>query len=134
MEHILSEEDKQALEKLMNKIKPEWKHLRAVIGSLDPNPRKTYLDFLSASKGQDLIIGIKGNKLKFFRGDEPTIKYDSKGSKGAGVDVLLSSLIEILSGTLECNIELFSICFKIELKEAIKKVLDRYNVEVIILE
>lgn len=130
MEHILSEEDEQMLKKLKTKIEPDWKRSVSAIG-MAVGPDKTYLDILEESKGQDLIFGIKENKLKFLKGNGYAVNY---GSKGAGTDILLNALIEVLTGTLKCNVELFSICFKIELKEAIKEVLDRYNIEVVILE
>jgi len=130
MELTLSKEDEQILKKLRTKIKPAWKRLDSTVGTA-VNLNKTYLDILEESKVQDFIFGIKGNKLKFLKGNGYAIQY---GTKGAGTDILLNTLIEILTGTLKCNIEVFSICFKIELKEAIKEVLDRYNIEVVILE
>ena len=104
MEHILSEKDR---------------HLR------------TYLDLLKESKDQEFIFGVKGNKLTFLKGNGFLAQY---GSKGAGTSLLLNTFIDILFRTLECNVEMFSICFKTELKEAVKEVLDRYNVEVEIVE
>lgn len=111
MEHILSED----------------KETTVVTG--DPN--RTYLNLLEESKNQEFIFGIKGNKLTFLKGSGFLAHY---GSKGAGTSILLDTFIEVLYRTLECNIKMFSICFKTELKEAIKEVLDRYNIEVVILE
>ena len=128
MEHTLFEDLKQILEKLGGNTKLSWDQTGTV--SLG-DPSKTYLDLLKESKNQDLIFGIKENKLTFLKGNGYVAKY---GPQGAGTDILLHVFIEVLTKTLKCNIELFSMCFKIELKEAIKEVLDRYNIEVVILE
>ena len=126
MGHILSEENEQILKKLTTKAKPA-----PVFDVVTGDPNRTYLNLLEESKDHDFIFGIKGNKLKFLKGGGFLAQY---GSKGAGTSILLDTFIEVLFKTLECNIEMFSICFKTELKEAIKEVLDRYNIEVVILE
>jgi len=125
MELTLSEGG-QILEKLESSVQP--------MGEFDVsvgNPNKTYLDLLEKSKDHEFIFGVKGNKLMFLKGSEFLVHY---GSDGAGTSVFLNTFIEVLVKTLKCNIEMFSICFRIELKEAIEKVFDRYNVEVEILD
>jgi len=114
------------LEKLESRIQPVG-GFNGFVG----NPNETYLDLLEKSKDQEFIFGVKGNKLMVLKGSGFLVHYDSDG---AGTSVFLNTFIEVLAKTLECNIELFSLCFRTELKEAIEKVFDRYNVEIEILD
>ena len=135
MEYILSKKEKQV---------PMKKSTEPILESFDFTSTKytclgkktTYLGLLDEGRNQDFIFGIKGNKLTILKSRNYIVhEYSPKGTeKGTGTDLLLNIFVSVLFKTLKCNIKLFSVCFQTELKEAIKKVLDRYNVEVELLE